>query len=972
MNAVHGFELLREQELPDVNSLARLYRHRKTGAELLSLINNDENKVFGVTFRTPPTDSTGVAHILEHSVLCGSRKYPVKDPFVQMLKGSLQTFLNAMTYPDKTVYPVASQNLTDFYNLVDVYLDAVFHPRINEDIFRQEGWHYELDPADRSLTFKGIVFNEMKGAYSSPESLLNRYSQQSLFPDTTYGVDSGGDPKEIPDLTHAQLKAFHSQNYHPSNARLFFHGDDDPNDRLRLLDAYFQAFEPSASDTSVPLQARFNEPRRLMRTYVVSKEDERPKTAMAAVNWMLDEIRDVEADLALTILDRILIGTPAAPLRKALIDSGLGEAPVGGGLSDDLRQETFSIGLKGIDPADREKVEALVLSTLRALASDGIPQTTVEAAMNTVEFVLREQNTGSLPRGISLMLWSMRSWLYGGDPLAPLSFKTPLEAIKSRVASGERYFEALIERSFLDNAHRTTLLLKPDREQGEREAAEEKQRLSAARAAMSEIDLTAVAEAEKKLKLLQETSDPPEALATIPTLKLQDLPRENKSIPRDVSELQKTLLLRHDLPTNGIVYLDLGFDLRGLPKTLLPYVTLFGRALLQTGAGDEDFVQLSERIGRLTGGIRPQRWAAAITGTETSAAWLFLQGKALTARTSDLLAILRDVLTGARLDNRERIRQLVHESKAGLETAVAPGSSRFVDLRLRAGLHETGWLAEHAGGVSYLFFLRALAEQIDSDWASVQASLERIRKFLVNRSGMVCNVTASADDLTAIEPWLDEFLAGLPHAHVERAAWRREAPPTAEGLIVPAKVNCVGKGADLSKLGYHSTGATPVVIKHLQGSYLWEKVRVQGGAYGGSCSFDRRSGLFSFGSYRDPNLLGTLDVYDRAAAYLASAKISEAELTRSIIGVIGDLDDHMLPDMKGFVSLGRYLAGDTDEALQRWREEALSTRLAAFAEFGEALKAVAEKGRVVVLGSEPAISAANAERPGFLAVTKVL
>src|SRR6516162_3174017 len=429
MTPTHGFTLLREQKVAEINALARYYRHGATGAELLSLINNDENKVFGVSFATPPKDSTGVAHILEHSVLCGSRKYPIKEPFVELMKSSLNTFLNAMTFPDKTCYPVASQNAQDFYNLIDVYLDAVFHPRLTPQIFQQEGWHYELDTPDAPLVYKGVVFNEMKGNYSSPDSMLRELSQRSLYPDITYGLDSGGDPRHIPDLSYEELKAFHQRHYHPSNAKFFFYGDDDPDERLRLIGARLAEFSGIAVDAEVPLQPRFAAPKRLTRTYAAGNEDaqgakEAPKETMLTVNWMFDEPVDIEAALAFDILEHILIGTPAAPLYKALIDSGLGEALAGTGLDDGLRQPMFSIGLKGIDAADADKVERLITDTIFGLAEKGIDPPTLEAALNTVEFHLRENNTGAFPRGIVFMLRSLRTWLHGRDPLSPLAFET--------------------------------------------------------------------------------------------------------------------------------------------------------------------------------------------------------------------------------------------------------------------------------------------------------------------------------------------------------------------------------------------------------------------------------------------------------------------------------------------------------------------------------------------------------------------
>jgi Zn-dependent M16 (insulinase) family peptidase len=967
-----AFDLLIERPLPEVSSTARLYRHKRTGAELLSLSNSDENKVFGITFRTPPEDSTGVAHILEHSVLCGSRKYPVKEPFVELMKGSLHTFLNAMTYPDKTVYPVASQNLQDFYNLVDVYLDAVLFPKISEDIFRQEGWHYELDSVAADLRYKGVVFNEMKGAYSSPESRLSELSQQSLFPDTTYGVDSGGHPAHIPDLTYAQFKDFHARHYHPSNARAFFYGDDDPAKRLEILDAYFSAFERVAPRSSVALQRKFAAPKELRETYAAGPRESDAGKAMVTVNWMLDETADPTTALALHVLDRALVGSPAAPLRKALIDSGLGEATVGGGLEDDLRQPTFSMGLKGVDPANAGKVEPLILKTLTELARDGIDRQTVDAALNTTEFRLRENNTGSFPRGISLMLRSMRDWLHDRDPLAPLAFEAPLAAIRRAIAGDPRFFEGMIRRHFLDNPHRTTLTLTADPQQTAREADAERRRLQAVQSALPASGLSALVEATQALKLKQETPDPPEALAAIPSLALGDLPRRNKPIPLEVGALAGTQLLSHDLDTSGLIYLDLAFDLHRLAPELLPYMALFSRALLETGAGPDDFIALSQRIGRETGGISAQRWTSARVGGVGSAAWLFLHGKATPERADSLLGILRDVLTSPRLDDRERFQQLVMEEKARFEGRLAPMGLRLVDLRLRASLHEADWAGEQMGGVSYLFFLRRLAEQIQTDWPSVLAALNTIRRTLVDRAGMVVNVTTDAGNRRKFEGPLAAFLADLPKSPRSlRAAWEGTPDPRSEGLTITAPVNFVGKGADLATAGYRPSGATAVAVKHLNTGYLWDKVRVQGGAYGGSSRFDRFSGGFTFLSYRDPNLLATLDIYDQASVYLRN-EIGPVELTRSIIGAIGEIDRYMLPDAKGQVSMQRHLLGDTEAARQQMRDELLSAGNADLRSLADALGEAAMTARVVVIGSAAAIAAANAERQGFLRVEKLM
>jgi hypothetical protein len=967
----HGFELIAEQHIAEMNSRAKVYRHRSTGARLLSICNDDENKVFGITFRTPPASSNGIAHIMEHSVLCGSRKYPVKEPFIELAKGSLNTFLNAFTYPDKTCYPVASQNLQDFYNLIDVYLDAVFYPRISEYTLQQEGWHYEAAGADTTLSFRGVVFNEMKGAYSSPDDLLEDKSRRSLFPDNAYGLDSGGDPAVIPDLHYAEFKAFHETYYHPSNAYLYFYGDDPEPDRLRRLDEWLADFERREVQSDIPLQARFSQPQQLSVPY--DSGDAPTAKGYVTVNWLLPEGADVERTLGLSILSHILIATPASPLRKALIDSGLGEEVVGG-VDHHLRQKSFSAGLKGVQLENTGKVEILILDTLARLAQDGLDPNTIAASLNTVEFRLREQNTGRFPRGLALMLTALSTWLYDGDPIAALAFEQPLGAIKARAAAG-RYFESLLKEHLLDNPHRTTVSLLPDPEEGHRRAAAEQERLQRTRAAWSAAELQRVIDDCAELKRRQDTPDSPEALATIPVLKRSDLDRKIKTIPLEPLRSNGTPILYHDLFTNGIVYLDVGFDLRALPQDLLPYAGLFGRLLTRMGTGREDFVQLAQRIGRETGGIHAATLTSSVRDSDRAVAYLFVRGKATAAQSGALLGILRDILLTARLDNRERFKQIVLEEKAGKEAGLIPGGHGVVNQRLRARFTADAWAAEQMSGVSQLFFLRSLLEAIEHDWEAVLSKLEEVRGHLVNRSIGLANVTLDAANWAAFRPQLESFLAALPTATITPAVWQPQFVSRFEGLTIPAQVNYVGKGAPLYRLGYKLHGSALAITNYLNATWLWEKVRMQGGAYGGFSQFDRRSGVFTYLSYRDPNVLATLGNFDAAAAFLQHLELSEAELNKAIVGAIGDLDAYLLPDAKGFTSLTRYLAGDTDEARQQYRDEVLSTTAKHFKSFGEALAAVKEKGEVVVLGAPEAIQQANAERSergDWLEVTKVL
>ena len=970
---VHGFELIRDCEVRELNTRARIWQHVRSGAELLSMENDDENKVFGIAFRTPPPDSTGLPHIMEHSVLDGSRKYPVKEPFVELLKGSLRTFLNAMTSPDKTTYPVASQNTQDLYNLVDVYLDAVFYPRITRHVLQQEGWHYEVDD-DGALTYKGVVFNEMKGAYSSPDNLLYRYSRMALFPDTAYGRDSGGDPAEIPELTYAQFRAFHDTYYHPANARIYWYGDDDPEERLRILDAYLRDFQRIDVDSEIDLQPPFDAPRHTTVRYDASEEPGGGGKGKAylTVNWVLAENDDAETTLGLIVLDHILIGTPASPLRKTLIDSGLGEDVAGGGLNDSIRQMTFSTGLKGIQPEDAGKVEALIDGTLAGLAKDGIESEMVAASLNTIEFQLRENNTGRFPRGLALMFRALATWLYDGDPLAPLAFEAPLQSIVERVGAGERCFEELIERYFLGNPHRATVLLQPDPTVGEEQEAEERARLEAARAAMDDRDVQQVISTAEELHRIQETPDSPEALATIPMLTLQDLDKENKEVPLQELLLQGSTTLYHDLFTNGIVYLDLAFDLHRLPQELLPYVPLFGQSLTKIGTESEDFAALARRIGRTTGGI----WATLLTlspveGTR-AATRLVLRGKATVDQADDLLDIMRDILLTVKLDNQDRFRQMVLEAKASQEAALIPGGNGVVHTRLGAQFDEAGWVSEQTGGIEQLFFVRKLVEELDRDWPSVLAKLERVREILIDREALVANATLDGEAWATFQPKLEDLVASLPETTWETASWLPQAPPFFEGLTIPARVNYVAKGSVLYDLGYEFSGSLLAIINYLRTTWLWERVRVQGGAYGGSCMFDRRSGLFDYLSYRDPNLLGTLDNYDGTASYLRDLELSEDELVKSIIGAIGQLDSYQLPDAKGYTSLARYLSGESAAQRQQMRDELLATTNADFRRFADVLAQVSQQGHVVVMGSQEAIEKANQERGSWLEVQKVL
>jgi hypothetical protein len=966
-----AFDLVREQNIPELNSVAKLYVHKRTGARLLSIINDDENKVFAINFRTTPKDSTGVPHILEHSVLNGSEKYPVKEPFVELLKGSLATFVNAFTFPDKTCYPVASQNVQDFYNLIDVYVDAVLHPLISEQTLMQEGWHYEINDPTEPLTYKGVVFNEMKGAYSSPDGVLETRVVESLFPRHIYGVDSGGDPRHIPDLTYENFRGFWETYYHPSNSFIYFYGNDDPEKRLELMEGYLKPYKKKKVKSVVPLAKPFKRPKKVEFAYDAGEDKDIDKKHYLVVNWKLPDTSDPVLNFSMRILGHILIGTPASPLKKALLDSGLGEDLAGIGMENELRHFIFSTGLKGTRQRHAKKIEKLILDTLESLARDGIDPDMVAASMNTIEFRLRENNTGAYPVGIALMRRVLTTWIHDEDPFKLLAFEGPLNEIKQRLASDPRYFEALIQAHLLDNTHRTTLRLKPDPELGKRFDEEEKARLVKIRESLNETQIAELVENTKELKLRQETPDSAEALESLPVLKLEDLEKQNKTIPIEVLESQEAKVLYHELFTNGIVYLDLGFDLHALPKELLPLTEIFVRALLETGTDKEDYVKLSQRIGKSTGGIYGTAITTTAFGSRESVAKLFLRGKATVAQSAELLNILKDVLLSANFDNKERLKQIILEEKAGLESGLVPSGHIYVNQRLRAQFGESGWAKDQISGIGYLFTLRELATDVDKKWKSVLQKLETMREALINRNALICNVTLDSANWETFQPRLNSFLAALPAKEVRIAPFGVQPTQKKEGLTIPAQVNYVGKGANLYELGYEYDGSADVINGYLRMAYLWEKIRVQGGAYGAFCVFDDASGVFTFLSYRDPNVAATIDNYDKAAAFLKgldSSRLSDNELTKAIIAAVGDLDAYQLPDAKGYTSMLRYLTNRTDELRQEIREEVLSTNGEDFIAFGEVLEKVAQSDAVAVLGSQNAIESANIG----LEVTKVL
>ncbi len=952
----HGFELVHEQWIPELRCNARYFTHCNTGARLLSIETDDINKVFGICFRTPVTNSTGAPHILEHSVLCGSAKYPVKKPFLELLRGSLYTFLNAFTGQDRTIYPVASLNLKSFYNLVDVYLDAVFHPLLSRETFEQEGWRFDLDSEDAILQFKGVVYNEMKGAQSSPHSALMRASLNSLFKDHPYAYDSGGLPSEIPDLTWNDLKTFHARHYHPSNAYVFFYGDDDPTQRLALLDAAFQPYSYRHCQTRIPLFA-LDESHRRQEILFPPTESSSDK-GFITCNWLLPDIQDRSERILLSIASNCLLGSPSAPLYKALIDSGLGEDVIAGGISFNQRQPIFTVGMNGVLTGNLGEVETLVYHTIADLVDKGFDDDLIQAVLNSTEFALREFSNSSFPKGLALMMNVMPDFLYDSriGTNGP-GFRELLAQARKGIQSDKTVLQTSVETYLLKNKHRSTVTLMPDTDAEKTDRELERSRLSSFEQALHPGERGELVKRSSWLQEYQSRPDSPEALATLPVLALSEIERETQEYPCVEGELEGSRYLSHDLFTNEIIYVNLLFNLHVLPQRYLPYLDLFQSALRQNGTENEDYVTFSRRIAGTTGGIGVGEMVMDRFDSAESAAFLVTSAKCLMHQCADMASLLEDMLLRAQLDNKTRVQQLLAQSRTQLESALIPAGHSFVGTRLAANSTEVEWLDEVTDGITALLWLRRLMEDFDQKWPDILATLEEMRTLLLHSGNLLISVIAPEKDQLTVREELKRILARLPHRPACLQRWTPEQIPEQEALIVPVPVNYVGRSYNLMDAGYEYHGAANVVTRLVNTSWLWPMVREQGGAYGCSSSYNRFSGNLSFVSYRDPNIGATLKTYDETTTFLSQFKLDPEELKKLIIGTFGSITQDLQPRAQGETALGRYLTGSTQAIRQRRRDEILATETRHMHSFAEFLEASTNDSNSVVMGSEHAIQA---------------
>jgi hypothetical protein len=977
-----GYQILSRIDVREYRCAATHLRHEKTGCEVLHLASDDTENLFAFSFATPPADDTGIAHILEHSVLSGSKRFPLKEPFSALLKSSLNTFLNALTYPDRTIYPAASCNRADFFNLLSVYGDAVFFPLLRKETFMQEAWRLEPvgDGKAAGFQYAGVVYNEMKGAYSSPDSVVGEWTYRSLLPDTPYGFDSGGDPKRIPGLTLEALRTFHARYYHPSNCRIFLYGSIPLEEVLRELDGQFLGrFTAAAIDSTVPLQPRWAGPRRVEKTFPVRPETPLAGRSTVSMSWLLPPVTDPLALVTHDVLSEILVGSAGSPLRKALIDSGLGEdlSPVTG-VEADLREMVFAAGLRGTDPDKEKAVETLLLETLDRLASEGLDPGLVQSMVNRVEFRNREIRGNGGPYALRLMGRCLRGWTHGLDPVESLAFTPAMEELKKRIASGKGYLEAEMRRHLVDNPHRVTLVVRPDAGQEERERAE-------AAAALAEVvkGLTA----DRKAEVIREAADfasfqarpdSPEDLARVPAVHRRDVRKEVERIPGEERSLAtdggSTRLLLHDIFTNDIVYLDICFPLPALAERQLLLLPLLGRAVTGCGLPGTSYDRVSLDLFRLTGGFTATLDSGGVAGAPGSvAAAAVFRTRCLRQNLAEAVDLVARLLVQADFRDTSRLADLVLEHRNGMKSALIPSGHHFAMLRAAGMLSASVAVEERWKGVTQLEFVNGLASRLEADMPRLVEDLEALRAAVACRgnapaapgAGLVVNATAAAECFPEIEAAVKRLAQALPPSGTLPGFSPSPvaAGARAESLVTSATVGYAARAVPGMRYEDPVSGHVAVLGHVLTTGWLWEKVRMEGGAYGAFAYPRNLDGLFLFGSYRDPRVAPSLKAFREGLEMVARGGLDEAEVEKAVIGAVGGEDKPLDPGEKGFVSLQRQLHGVTDAIRQARRDVLLASRGSDLAAAARLLLSGWDRGASAVIASRAALADATREIP---------
>jgi presequence protease len=925
-DAIHAYALIRKEPLHYLNGTYYELRHQVTGARHIHIATSDDNSAFVVLLPTPPRDSTGAPHILEHVALSGSQRFPVKDVFFAMNPRSLRTFMNASTSPDVTQYHFSTRNTKDFYNLLSVYLDAVFFPRLAELSFRQEGHRLEFEqPEDPTsgLRFKGVVFNEMKGAMANPVAILFRAAGRTLFPDLPYAHNSGGDPKEIPNLTWQALRGFHSEHYHPSNALFYTYGNLPlPEILARIEDRILTRFEPIDVNLRIPDQARFNAPAQLVQPYPLARHEDPSNKHQVLVAWLVVPSSDSFHVLAFEVLERVLLANAASPLRKALTDSGLGSTLVDlSGYMSVTREGAFGAGLKDVKEEDIPKVESLILDTLAGLVADGIDQDQVDGAIHRLEIERREVSNSGLPYGLKVFERLEAAYVHGGDAYRPLQFDQDLARLQQERQSGP-FFENLIKQWLLDNTHRVRVVLAPDPEMEERDSQLELSRLAAIELGLTEEEKQKIVEQAQALRQMQ---DAPEDLTVLPTLELSDIPMFFEDVPHSIEPLHGARAGFFPQPTNGLNYVDISFDFSGLKERLIDLLGVFSFALTRSGAGADDYLEMAARIETYTGGVGASTSIRVpITGAESYARRLTVSGKALTRNLHPFAEIVRDILTGARFEPK-RLKDLISQQKGNFQPRILQAGHHFAQRLALAQLKPFGRLDERLSGLDLLSRLKQLAGYSEGELDEVIEDLNAIRDALFRTSSnpQIC-VTAEESTLTTLRGLIEETVLTLDSAPAMPKAedlpfvrGKHQARTTAVPVAYNARVQKV--------VGFAHADAPALLVlaNYLDDKYLLKEVREKGGAYGASALFGRESGIFSFVSYRDPHILRTHKVWDAAIPTVVEGTIDPDDLKEAILASCAAVDPLLSPDTKGRSRFYDDLAGYTLEQKAEFKRRLL-------------------------------------------------
>lgn len=949
--SISGFILSSIRDVPSIQSTAYIFSHEKTGARLLKLANNDDNKVFSIAFRTPPFDDSGLPHILEHSVLTGSRKYPTKEPFVELLKSSLNTFLNAMTFPDKTMYPVASKNHKDFLNLMDVYLDAVFFPNIYTNPFTlmQEGWHYEFDQNGR-LGISGVVYNEMKGAFSSPERILFSKIQKLLYPGTCYAFESGGEPEAIPTLSQEKFLDFHRTCYHPSNSYIYLYGDGAIEKELELIGGYLADFSKIENVPQIVPQPPFDRPVDTVCEYPISKNEDARERSYLAFATCSGQATDPITYLGYEIVRHLLAGTSASPLKKALLKANLGKDVLAYAEMEILQPFLCTV-VKNTEPERKEKFLSIIRETLEDMVKKGIDRELIEASLNYTEFQLREAEHPNIPRGLLLHFISMSSWLYCDDPLLHLDFAPTLEKIRASVDN--KFFENFIEQHILSTPHAAIVTMIPKPGLAEEREENEEKRLGAVLEKLPEDEKRRIAETAEELRRRQSTPDSPEAIAALPCLALSDInPRTDIINLETLAESGGTILFP-DIATNSIAYAHCYFDMRFLDEKYLPYAGLLSGVLGKIRTRRRSYEDLARLINLYTGGIDCYTESFSFQGNNAEfSSRLIIRGKALEQKVAYLADLLSEIILESDFTDRERIREIVKEMKSRYEMSLTDRGHMVTTKRLFSYFSPVDFYDDRISGLSFYKFLCALEKKLEGSFDEIIEGLETARNLIIQRSGLLVTITADEECRKTARGHFSGLMQKLPPSQprISQAAFSPQALNEAL-LLGQSMVQFVAKGSNFLSKGASYRGELHVLASILRLDYLWNRVRVQGGAYGAIVTL-QRNGNIAFASYRDPRLVETIDVYKNAAAYLRSFHADTKEMTRYIIGTISTLDRHLTPREKGEKAARMHLCGITYDMLQKERDEVLSCDAAKIRAFAELVESIMQDDYLCVLGNE--------------------